>query len=97
MRYWFAGVPGWWWIVAFSALLILVNARSVNVFAAVEYWFAALKIAAIVIFILLAGYLLWRTPAASGAPGRLRRRSASATTRPTAASCPTACGASGWR
>jgi len=69
MRYWFAGVPGWWWIVAFSALLILVNARSVNVFAAVEYWFAALKIAAIVIFILLASYLLWRTPAAASGSG----------------------------
>src|SRR5207249_1235815 len=54
MRFWFPALPGWLWIVAFSALLIGVNARSVNVFGAVEYWFSALKVTAIVIFILLA-------------------------------------------
>lgn len=62
MHFWFANVPGWAWILAFSALLILVNARSVNVFGAVEYWFASIKVAAIVIFIVLAAYLLWRAP-----------------------------------
>src|SRR5580700_10524808 len=31
MHYWFAATPGWVWILAFSAGLILVNARSVNV------------------------------------------------------------------
>ena len=56
MHYWFAGVPGWVWIVAFSMLLILINARSVNVFGAVEYWFSAIKITAIVVFIVLAGF-----------------------------------------
>src|ERR1700724_2298714 len=30
MRFWFPALPGWLWIVAFSGLLILVNARSVN-------------------------------------------------------------------
>src|SRR5579862_9748024 len=32
MKFWFPTVPGWYWIVGFSALLILVNARSVDVF-----------------------------------------------------------------
>jgi L-asparagine transporter-like permease len=64
MRFWFPALPGWLWIVAFSALLIGVNARSVNVFGAVEYWFSAIKITAIVIFILLAGYIVLRAPAA---------------------------------
>jgi L-asparagine transporter-like permease len=63
MRYWFPTLPGWPWIVGFSALLILVNARSVNVFGAIEYWFSAFKITAIVIFIVLAAYLLLRAPA----------------------------------
>jgi L-asparagine transporter-like permease len=36
----------------------------VNVFGAIEYWFSAIKITAIVIFILLAGYIVLRAPAA---------------------------------
>ena len=70
MRFWFPGVPGWLWVVGFSVLLIAINARSVNVFGAVEYWFAAIKVTAIVIFILLASYLVWGAPALlSGAGG----------------------------
>jgi len=69
MHFWFPTSPGWPWIVGFSALLILVNARSVNLFGAVEYWFSATKITAIVIFILLASYILWRAPAALGHAG----------------------------
>jgi len=64
MRFWFPALPGWLWVVAFSALLIGVNARSVNVFGAIEYWFSAIKITAIVIFIVLAGYIVLRAPAA---------------------------------
>jgi L-asparagine transporter-like permease len=64
MQYWFPGTPGWPWIVGFSGLLIAVNARSVNVFGAVEYGFSAIKVTAIVIFIVLASYFVWRAPAA---------------------------------
>jgi L-asparagine transporter-like permease len=64
MQYWFPGTPGWPWIVGFSGLLIAVNARSVNVFGAVEYAFSAIKVTAIVIFIVLASYFVWRAPAA---------------------------------
>jgi L-asparagine transporter-like permease len=71
MHFWFPSTPGWPWILGFSSLLILVNARSVNVFGAVEYWFSSIKVAAIVIFILLAGYIVLYAPgmlAAGGAP-----------------------------
>ena len=69
MRFWFPTLPGWLWIVAFSGLLIGVNARSVNVFGAVEYWFSAIKVTAIVIFILLAAYIVLRAPAAASGSG----------------------------
>ncbi len=69
MRFWFPTLPGWLWIVAFSGLLILVNGRSVNVFGAIEYWFSAIKVTAIVIFILLAGYIVLRAPAAATSSG----------------------------
>src|SRR6202050_5485162 len=62
MRFWFPALPGWLWIIGFSALLIAVNARSVNVFGAVEYWFSAIKVTAIVIFIVLGTYVVLRAP-----------------------------------
>jgi amino acid transporter, AAT family len=67
MRLWFPQVAGWVWIVGFSGLLILVNARSVTVFGAVEYWFSAIKIAAILVFIALASYVLWHAGATGSA------------------------------
>jgi len=63
MKYWFPAVPGWYWIATFSTLLILVNAISVNVFGAVEYWFSFIKVAAIVAFILLGVYVVFGAPA----------------------------------
>jgi L-asparagine transporter-like permease len=68
MHFWFPATPGWPWIVGLSAMLVLVNARSVNIFGAIEYWFSAIKVTAIVLFILLGACLLIRAPAAmSGA------------------------------
>jgi L-asparagine transporter-like permease len=71
MHFWFPAPPGWLWIAAFSALLIGINAVSVDVFGAVEYWFSATKVTAIVLFIGLAGYIVWRAAplAAAGAAG----------------------------
>jgi len=50
-RWWFPNVPGWFWIVAFSIALIYVNARSVGSFGEFEYWFAMIKVVAILAFI----------------------------------------------
>jgi L-asparagine transporter-like permease len=61
MKFWFAAVPGWIWILAFSGLLITVNAFSVSTFGTVEYWFSLVKISAIVAFILFAGYIVFQT------------------------------------
>ena len=57
MRYWFPGVPGSLWIAGFSALLIAINALNVRVFGVVEYTFSTLKVAAIIAFILLGGWI----------------------------------------
>jgi L-asparagine transporter-like permease len=63
MQFWFPDAPGWLWMIACSALLITVNARSVAVYGHVEYWFSAVKIAAILLFILLGAYVVLRSPA----------------------------------
>jgi L-asparagine transporter-like permease len=59
MRYWYPHVPGWIWILGFSAVLIAVNTFNVEVFGSVEYCFSALKIIAILAFIALGTRLVF--------------------------------------
>jgi AAT family amino acid transporter len=51
MTYWFPDIPVWVWTLAFGAILIYVNSRSVENFGSFEYWFAMIKVVAIVVFI----------------------------------------------
>lgn len=60
MRLWFAHAPSWVWMVAFAALLIAANARSVGLFGSIEYAFSLIKVSAIVCFIVLASTVLIR-------------------------------------
>src|SRR5580698_4154973 len=53
MTYWFPGVPIWLWSLGFASILLYVNSRSVGNFGTVEYWFAFIKVTAIVLFIAL--------------------------------------------
>src|SRR5277367_3048366 len=60
-QWWFPNTPKWLWIFAFACALIYINARSVGSFGSFEYWFAMIKVVAIVLFIvfgvaLLAGF-----------------------------------------
>lgn len=66
MKYWLPQAPGWWWILGFSAALIAVNAASVQVFGWVEYAFSAVKIAAIVAFIVVGAAVVFRARPGSG-------------------------------
>lgn len=59
MKYWFPDVAAWVWIVLFSAGLILCNAVSVKAFGHFEYWFSAIKISAILAFIVLGAWLVF--------------------------------------
>lgn len=51
-QWWFPNTPKWMWIVGFSLALLYVNARSVGSFGSFEYWFAMIKVVAIVLFII---------------------------------------------
>lgn len=66
MKYWFPTVPGIVWILLFAGLLIYVNATSVNMFGAVEYWLSLIKIVAITAFIILAVYVIVGADSSSG-------------------------------
>jgi L-asparagine transporter-like permease len=53
MTFWFPAVPVWIWSLAFAFILLYVNSRSVANFGTFEYWFAMIKVTAIVLFIIL--------------------------------------------
>jgi amino acid transporter, AAT family len=51
--FWFPGVPQWVWVAAVSAGLVAINTAQVGRFGEFEYWFALIKVVAIVAFILV--------------------------------------------
>lgn len=53
MGYWYPKVPVWMWSIGFAVALLYVNSRSVKSFGSFEYWFALIKVIAIVLFIIL--------------------------------------------
>jgi L-asparagine transporter-like permease len=57
-QWWFPNTPQWLWILAFTVALLYVNARSVGSFGSFEYWFAMIKVAAIVLFIVFGAALI---------------------------------------
>lgn len=59
MQLWFPGIPPWIWVVVFGGALILVNAMNVKSFGTLEYWFSAIKVFAILAFIVVAGWLVF--------------------------------------
>jgi L-asparagine transporter-like permease len=58
MSYWFPAIPGELWVIVFSALLVLVNLRSVGSYGRFEFWFSMIKLATIVTFIVAGAALL---------------------------------------
>lgn len=55
MGFWMPGVPVWIWSLGFAVGIIFLNSRSVKNFGTVEYWFALIKVTAIILFIILGG------------------------------------------
>jgi L-asparagine transporter-like permease len=51
-RYWFPASPQWIWVAIGSCLLVAINALQVGYLGEFEYWFALIKVLAIVLFIL---------------------------------------------
>lgn len=53
MKYWFPDTASWIWSVSFLAIIFLLNYLSVKSFGESEYWFAFIKVATIVIFLIV--------------------------------------------
>ncbi|MCH5641453.1 MULTISPECIES: amino acid permease [unclassified Gordonia (in: high G+C Gram-positive bacteria)] len=57
MKYWLPDVPSWVWSVVFLAGLLALNLFAVKAFGEAEFWFATIKVIAVVVF-LFVGVLL---------------------------------------
>ena len=53
ISFWFPSVPQWIWVVLVSAALVALNSMQVNRLGEFEYWFAMIKVSAIVVFIIV--------------------------------------------
>lgn len=59
ISFWFPNVPQWIWVVLVSAVLVAVNSMQVNRLGEFEYWFAMIKVTAIVAFIVVGMFLIF--------------------------------------
>ena len=53
MQYWLPDVPAWVWSAIFLALLFIINAFSAGAYGESEFWFAFIKVATVIIFLVL--------------------------------------------
>src|SRR5215475_6089321 len=51
--FWFPSVPQWAWVVGVSIGLVTLNTLQVSRFGEFEYWFALIKVLAIIVFIIV--------------------------------------------
>lgn len=68
MARWFPGVPVWVWCAVFIALLFGINALTTRSFAETEYWFAAIKVFAVLFFIVIGGAAIFGLIPIQGQP-----------------------------
>lgn len=58
MTYWYPSVPTWIWALVFFAAINAINMLTVKAYGEMEFWFALIKIVAILLMICLGAYLL---------------------------------------
>lgn len=69
MTGWFPGTPSWMWVLVFMAMFCGSNLAAVSNFGEFEFWFAALKIGAIGLFLGLGVLAVLGVLPAAGSPG----------------------------
>ncbi|UKK98679.1 amino acid permease [Brevibacillus brevis] len=69
MQRWFPDTSVWMWSAIFGGVIFIANALSVKFFAETEFWFAGVKVIAIIMFIILGGAAMFGfLPLKTGSP-----------------------------
>ncbi len=63
MQYWFPDIPGWTWVALFFVIINAVNLVNVRLYGEMEFWFALIKVLAIIGMI---GFGVWLLASGSG-------------------------------
>ncbi len=58
VKFWFPHSNSTFWALGFFALLLALNLLSVKAYAEAEYWFASIKVATVLIFLLVGGLMI---------------------------------------
>ncbi|WP_416071861.1 amino acid permease [Streptomyces sp. ID05-04B] len=69
MTGWFPGTPSWMWVLLFMTAFCGTNLAAVRNFGEFEFWFAALKVGAISLFLVLGGLAIFGILPGTQAPG----------------------------
>ncbi|MFJ2774954.1 amino acid permease [Streptomyces sp. NPDC087300] len=69
MTSWLPGTPEWAWVALFMAVFCGANLAAVKNFGEFEFWFAALKVGAIVLFLVIGGLAIAGVLPGTDAPG----------------------------
>ena len=69
LNFWFTNIPLWLLSLIVAVAITALNLFQVNVFGETEFWFAGIKIAVLLLFILLGGSLLFTGYGDMPAPG----------------------------
>ena len=70
VKFWFPSVENWQTIIVFFLIINAINLAAVKVFGELEFWFASIKVVAIVSMILFGGYILLTAP--EGSPSTIK-------------------------
>lgn len=71
VRYWLPGIPQWLPEIIALGLLLGLNMIAVSLFGELEFWFALIKVVAIIALILVGGYMVLTHYPTSAGPVRL--------------------------
>lgn len=69
MQYWFPGSSGVMWSALFLSVMVLLNAISVRGFGEAEFWFALIKVVAVVAFIAMGTLMIFGIMNGDRSPG----------------------------
>lgn len=53
MKFWFPNVPGWIWSTIFIFIVLGLNLLSARAYGEAEFWFASIKVIAVVVFLIV--------------------------------------------
>lgn len=69
MKFWLPDVPSWVWSLIFLAGLLALNLFAVKAFGEAEFWFASIKVIAVVIFLIVGVLMVLGVVGDGPAPG----------------------------